>query len=474
LRWGMLGGGASETLNPLRDTGEIDIARAHQLFERLFNYDPRGGVVPQLAEEASANASATVWKIKILQGVAWHDGSRLTADDVVYSLQYMATKANNANAYTELSYINPNKIRRLDPTTVEIQLDQPSALLPTSLAARTVWVIKNGTKTFDRPIGTGPFKYQSFTPGERSLFVRHDGYRKHGGPYLDAVELISFTSASARFNAFQTGQTDVHTRLVAQEARVVAANPQIRLLRAQRAATTAIYMAVDMPPFDDTRVRKAFRLLVNRDQMVKVALGEFGVVANDLFWPTDPDYASDLPQRAYDPDQAKSLLRSAGKQDLHVSIYTSEAQVGMIESATVFAEQAKQVGVTVAINKVPADQYYTQGGQYLKVALGQGGWSNRPLTTQFAQTLDSNAPFNETHWRRPDFDKLIKEARQTTDPKKRHELWIEAQKLLWNEGGYILWGLWDYVDGYWDKVHGLQPSVVKALGNYDLRDAYIS
>jgi peptide/nickel transport system substrate-binding protein len=472
LRIGSRGGGANETLNPMRNVNEVDIFRVHLLYERLFNYDSRGGVVNQLAAEASPNKDATVWRIKLQPGVEWHDGSRLTANDVVYSLQYIATKANNAMGYTELSYINPSDIQRRDASTVEIRLEQPNALLPTSLAARTIWIIKEGTTTFDRPIGTGPFKLQSFTPGARSLLVRNGAYRKHNGPYLDAVEIISFSNETARLNALQTSEIDVMDEYPLQLAKTVPANGPIRLLRAPRAFTLTMYMAIDTPPFDDNRVRQAFRLMVDREQMVKTILGDLGVVGNDLFWPTDPDYASALPQRAYDPEQAKSLLKAAGKDNLSVSIYTADAGPGMLDSATILAEQAKRAGVSVTLDKVPGDQYYSD--KYLKAAFGQGGWSARPLTTQFAQVLNSTAPYNETHWKRPDFDKLTNEARRTIDPKKRHELWVEAQTLLWNEGGYIIWGFQDYVDGYWTKVHGLKASVARWLGNYDLTDVYLS
>ncbi len=472
LRIGQRGGGASETLSPMRNVNEIDIMRTHVLYERLYAYDANGGVVPQLAAEASPNPSATVWRIKILPGVVWHDGSPFTANDVVYSLQYIATKANNANGYTEIAYINPSNIRALDPSTVEIRLDQPNALLTTSLAARTIWMVKDGTKTFDQPNGTGPFKFQSFTAGERSVFVRNSAYRTHNGPYLDALEIISFSDETARLNALQTNVTDVMSQYPLPLAKTLTANGPIRLLRAPRAFTETMYMAVDLPPFTDNRVRRAFRLMINRDQMVKTVLGEFGVVGNDLFWPTDPDYASQLPQHAYDPDQAKSLLRAAGKENLSVSIYTGDAGPGMLDSATILAEQAKNAGVTITLNKVPGDQYYT--AQYLKVALGQGGWSARPLTTQFAQVLNSTAPYNETHFHNADFDKLTDQARKTIDPKKRRELWVAAQTLLWNEGGYIIWGFQDNLDGYAAKVHGLTPSVSRWLGAYNFTDVYLS
>lgn len=205
---GMIGGGSSESVDPNKEFNETDIARVYQLYERLVTYDSHGNPTNQLAEEFSPNKDATVWKMKVLPGVHFHDGSVMTAADVVYSLQYMAShKAAAGYSDVTSAFITPKSVRALDPTTVEFTLTSANAILPTSLAARTIWIFKNGTTSFTKPNGTGPFKYKSFTPGENSVFVRNDLYREHGGPYLDAVEITSFSSASSCFNALVAGQT---------------------------------------------------------------------------------------------------------------------------------------------------------------------------------------------------------------------------------------------------------------------------
>jgi peptide/nickel transport system substrate-binding protein len=471
---GMIGGGSSESVDPNKEFNEIDIARIYQLYERLVTYDAKGRPTNQLASEFSPNKDATVWKMKILPGVHFHDGSVMTAADVVYSLQYMAShKA--AAGYSDVSsaFITAKGVRALDSSTVEFTLTGPNAILPTSLAARTIWIFKHGTTNFTKPNGTGPFKFKSFTAGENSVFVRNDLYRQHSGPYIDAVEIVSFSSATSCFNALVGGQTMAMSDIDFTFVPIVNSNPNLTLLvSADGGGTTDFTMACDLPPFNNVKVRQAFRLLTDRKTMVANALSGHGVVGNDLFWPTDPDYASALPQRQYDPEQAKSLLKAAGHSKLKVTLYTSTIEVGQIASAEILQADAAKIGVTIDFNKVAADVYYSD--QYLKTAFGQSGWSLRPLTTQFSQVLTYTAPFNETHWHNAQFESLVNKARGELNPAKRKEMMVAAQTLLYDEGGYIVWGFYKNVDAVAKKVQGLKPADDRWLGAYNFRNVYLS
>jgi peptide/nickel transport system substrate-binding protein len=205
--------------------------------------------------------------------------------------------------------------------------------------------------------------------------------------------------------------------------------------------------------------------------MVNNALSGQATIGNDLFWPAEPDYATQIPQRKYDPEQAKSLLKAAGQSNLAVQLYTSTIEVGMLSAATILQAEAAKIGVKVTFDKVAADIYYNN--QYLKAPFGQSGWSLRPLLTQWAQLLEYNSPYNETHWHNPQFEALVNQAQRTLDPDKRKELMIEAQQIQWNEGGYIIWGIYKNVDAYSPRVHGLEAANHRWLGGYNFRSVYV-
>jgi peptide/nickel transport system substrate-binding protein len=474
LKIGMIGGGSSETIDPNKANNEVDIARVYQLYERLVGYDNSGAPVNQLAAEFSPNKTATQWKMKLRPDVKFHDGSPLTADDVVYSLQYALThKASGGYSDAKSAFLTPKGIKAIDKTTVQFDLDAPNAVLPTSLSARTLWIFKAGMTDFSKPNGTGPFKYQSFHVGQESVFSKHDEYRESGQPYLDAVQITSFSDPSANFHALQSNVIDAMANIDFSFIKLVKSNPSLRLLISpQGGGTTTFTMRTDIAPFNDARVRQAFRLLVDRDQLVSNALDGQATVGNDLFWPADPDYASSIPQRMHDPEKAKALLKAAGQSDLTVPLYTSTIEVGMLSAATILQAEAAKIGVKVTFDKVASDIYYSN--KYLKAPFGQSGWSLRPLLTQWAQLLEYNSPYNETHWHDAKFEALATQAQKTLDADKRKSLMQEAQQVQWDEGGYIVWGIYKNVDAYSPKIQGLQPANHRWLGGYNFRTVSVA
>jgi peptide/nickel transport system substrate-binding protein len=470
---GLLGAGASETLSPARIFSEADIARHLQVWERLVDQKPDGSLYNRLAEDFSHNHDGSVWKIKLPSGVLFHDGSPFTAHDVVYSLKWYLNPANKAEGLAELTgLVTSSGIRARDRTTVELRLPQPSVVLPTILADRTLLIFKKGTTTFTHPIGTGPFKFVSWTPGERTLLARNPHYRVHGGPYVAKLELISITDPTARVNALLAGQIDALADLDTTLVRTVRSNSNMKILRIHGGQCTVQTMWCDTPPFDDNRVREAFRLMVNRPQVVANALNNYGSLGNDLLDKgVDVDYDSSLPQRRYDPQQAKALLKSAGHQNLTVTLTTSSASVGMLESSTLIQQQAQAAGVTINLNNVPADEFYAKynGATYFNCS----AWSTRSLDTLISQIYLKTSPFNETHWFNPSFDALYLASRKVFDPKRRKAMLWDLQRMLYQDGGHIIWGYRDNVDAISKRVHGITPSVVRALGQYDFLNAYL-
>jgi peptide/nickel transport system substrate-binding protein len=474
LRIGLAGGGAAETLNVTQLRQEIDTMRALILYDRLVDITPSGKLFNNLAEEFSPNRNASVWKIK-LRDATFHNGKKLEAADVVYTFRYILDPKNaTTGAPLFSSLFRSQDIRAVDKTTVQVTLKRPLAILPNSFSSQQYGVFPEGTTTWDHPIGTGAFMFDSWKRGERSLFKRFPDYRKPGRPYLDEIEIIAINDSTALYNALVGGQIDALPRLSPSLVAGVKSNSRLQLLQGPTGVHTDMTMAVDLDPFRDNRVREAFRLMVDRQQMVTNALGGNGRIGNDLPTPYDSDFDGVLPQRQHDPEKAKSLLKAAGKEGLTVSIYTSDAGPAMLESATLFAEQAKAAGVTVNLDKVSADHYYDASGKFLKAPFAQDTWSYRTLPNALADAYVSAAPFNETHWKRPAFDKLVATAERTLNPAKRHQLWLEVQRELWNEGGFIIWGFIDNLDAVSAKVHGIKKSVARPLGRYDFTDTYLA
>lgn len=469
LRVGARGGGTDEVLDPHVSHGETSIARNHNHYELLFDFGTDGAPYPVLAEEMTPSADATVWKIRVRSGVQFHNGKPLTAADVVYSYRRIKEPDAGREGANDLAYVDSDKIRAIDDTTVELTLNQPIGALMDNLSSRSLSIVPDGWTDFANPVGTGPFKFVSFTPGQRSLSARWEGYWRESQPYLDELEFIAIDDNAARVNALLANQIDVAGVLdYAQVASVEAAG--FKILNSETGGFQANLMCVNQKPFDDNRVRRAIRLLHDRQQLVDTIYFGHGVVGNDLGMRFDPIYAKEIPQITYDPDEAKSLLKQAGAEDLTVSIFTTNAFPGMLESATLFQQTAGAAGVTVNLNQMAADSYY--GDAWLADPFKQTLWGQRSQDLFILQALDSNAPYNETCWLRPEFDKLTREARATVDAAKRRELYVAAQKILWEETGYVIWGHGNYIDGLGAKVAGFTPSPVRWMGHSTFREVY--
>lgn len=463
FRLGVTGGGAKDIFDAQNNFSKPDGARLVSCFETLLTYDNDYKVVKEgLAEEVTQD-SPTQYTIRLRPGVEFHNAKTLTADDVIYSLQRILDKKNGLTGYAALSAIDPAQITKMDANTVRLMLTSPNSTIPDELAAYTTGIVPVGYKGFagdpSTQIGTGAYKLQSFTPGERSVSIRNDNYWRTGEPYFDSVTIIDFPDATAQVNGLLGGQIDAMTNLPGGQVSIVKANKGSAVLNSQVGAWVPLCMAVDRPPFDDVRVRQAMRLIVDRKAMVEQVVSGYGRVANDIYAPFDPAYASDLPQRNQDIEQAKSLLKASGNENLVFDLNTTPGSAGMVESATVFASQAKAAGVTANVKNVP--NYY--GTDYLKLAFSVDYWGTRNYLSQVAQSTLSSSPYNETHWppktgNGSNFDSLYQQALAATDQGKRAELEHEMQKIEYEEGGYIIPFFINYIDAYSTKVKGLAES----------------
>jgi peptide/nickel transport system substrate-binding protein len=300
---------------------------------------------------------------------------------------------------------------------------------------------------------------QSFTPGEQSVHVRNPNYWRSGRPYFDQVTMTDFADAPARVNALLAGQVDAIDDLPTAQVGIVKAHAGLAVLESIGGGWLPIEMAIDYKPVTDVRVRQAFRLMADRPQLVAQALSGHGRIANDLYAPFDSCFASDLPQRHQDLEQAKSLLKAAGHEGLTMDFHTTPNFDAMVNQAYVFAQQAKGAGVTLNVKNDP--NYY--GDQYLKLALSVDCWSTRNYLEQVAEGSLPTSNFNPSHWPPKDatgdrFNSLYQQALAAVDKTLRCELIHEMQVIEYNEGGHIIAFFFNHVDAYSTKVSGFKPS----------------
>jgi peptide/nickel transport system substrate-binding protein len=462
FRVGVSGGSAKDFIDGQNIVTRPDQARIVTGWETLVVFDSNFKLkFDGLAEELSAKR-ADVWTIRVRDGIEFHNGKTLGADDVIYSLRRLLDPKLKLFGGAALSSVDPKRLKKLDKRTVRLTLKQKDVTILDALGQYVAGIVPVGYSPgaigkAHPNVGTGPYKLQSFSPGQRSVHVRNPNYWRSGQPYFDQVVIIDFPDDTARVNALLGGQIDAMTDVPPAQVAVVNGHSGTKVLESPSAAWTPIIMRVDTAPFNDVRVRQAMRLIADRPQMVAQALSGHGHIGNDLYAPFDEAYDSALPQRHQDIDKAKSLLKAANQSGLTVDLVSTNGALGMNEGAQVFAQQAKGAGVTVNAKILDSGAFYS--AQYLKWPFSTDFWGSRNYLSQVAAGSLPTSPYNESHW--PDaadskFLSLYKQALGTVDKKKRTEILHEMQKLEYDNGGYLVWGFSTLLDGYSSKVKGLK------------------
>ena len=463
LKVGLTGGSGTDTLDPHKGLTYLDTARAQSLYQPLLQLNNAAQTEFVLAEDISPRRSTAEWVISLRPGITFHDGKPLTADDVIFTLRRLLSQ--KLTGSTPLGPVDAKGLKALDSHTVLVPMTSPYGSFVDQLAYwYYLYIVPVGFHP-KHPNGTGPFKYQSFTPGQRSVFVRNPDYWKPGLPHVDSVTIIDFGDSASLQNALITGVVHGAGALEGPQVSVLKTTSGVQTVVSRTGAITPFTMRVDQAPFNDVNVRQAMRLLVDRPQLINSALNADATVGSDVFSPYDPDFDTSL-FRSQDISQAKFLLRKAGQEKLTVQLVTSAVATGTIAMATVLQQQAKAAGVTINLKTVDPATFF--GPNYLHWTFSQDFYNYSPYLAQVAQSMLPASPFNETHWSLPRYASLYHQANVTDNPALRSEIKREMQLIDFNQGSYIIPAFIDALDAYSTKITGYSAAKVgQPLSDFD-------
>jgi peptide/nickel transport system substrate-binding protein len=434
---------SGETLSPdpARLLSISDVYHARMIYEPFVAADSAMQPMPWLAEKWEANDKATEWTFHLRQGVKFHDGSPLTADDVVYTFRRLLDPAIASPAASELGAIKPEAFQAIDAATVKVTLDAPIVELPSILATKHGMVVKNGASSDDirfHPNGTGPFMLKELKLGElKTEFTKNPSYWQSGLPKSDCLVVTAITEPISRVAALQSGEADIV--LVVDPATIAALKSDSSITLTKAPGGTAVTMGafIDVEPFTNPKVREAMKLVIDRQQMVDIALQGFGIPGNDNpILPNSPDaYRTDIKQR--DVAKAKQLLAEAGHPDgITVDLHAADLMPGTMAMVQAYQQMASEAGIKVNIINESAGEYWDN--IWLKKAFAVSNWGMRTTPAALSVAYRKAAPWNETHFFRDDYDALLDKAATTLDPDERRKLYQEAQRMISEEGGVLI------------------------------------
>jgi peptide/nickel transport system substrate-binding protein len=465
LKLGLTGGSGTDTIDPHRGLTYTDTSRLQSLYDPLVQMNADAQIEYVLAESITPhNGSATEWIIRLRPGITFHTGQDFTADDVLFTFHRIVS--NHYNGLNGLGPVDLSRTKALDKLTVLVSMSRPFASFVEQMAAFWFYLyIAPAGFSPARPVGTGPFEFQSFTPGTRSVFTRNPHYWRNGLPYADTLTIVDFADNVSLQDALVTGVIHGAGTLDGAQMASLSSTSGVQPVVSKAGGIVPFTMRVDQAPFSDVGVRQAFRLLVDRPQLIDSALDGFGTVASDVFSPFDADFDAAL-VRETDIAQAKFLLRNAGREDLRVTLVTSPIATGTTAMATVLAEQARAAGVSIALKNVPSGVFFGPG--YKNWTFSQDYYNYSPYLAQVAYSMLPTSPFNETHTDNAHYANLYEQANATLNSALRKEILDDMQRFDFNDGGYIIPAFVDSLDAYSTKISGYGPAKLgQPLSNFD-------
>jgi peptide/nickel transport system substrate-binding protein len=448
------------TLDPATPISATDVATGFLLYNTLLRRsegEAGAPLYPELAESWEINEDATMHTFYLRQDVVFQHGTAFTAKDVEYSINRLLDPTLGSGMAANLGAIDRMEI--LDDFTIAIHLAEPNVTLPySSVQVQIVPHDRTTEELRQEATGTGPFVLAERVSGERIVFKRNENYWDSERPYLDEVALLTIPEPATQTAALTGGTVDFLFTISLETMPLLENAPDVSILESSQGVYPVFVMRADQAPFDDLRVRQAFKHAIDRNALHTGLMLGLGTVGNDQPVGPGTPFWADVQPLAYDVETAKVLLAEAGYADgLEVTLVTADIGGPRLNDAAVaIQEMVKAAGITVTLEKVPVGAFYAE--HYMQTPFFVSWWPvfsdpNGVLPLAYS----SAGVYNESGWSDPRADELIIAARGELDFEKRKAMYAEVQKMISEQGGVIVPYVAPYLQATRSNVHGHIP-----------------
>lgn len=483
-------------LDPARVTDAESVEVCEQIYETLVRVGAGGAIEPALATRWEVSPDGREWTFRLRPGVRFHDGAPFDAGAVVYSFERQRDPRHPAYqadfAYRSL-FDNVVRVEALDPLTVRVALELPYAPFLANLSMFPMAIVspraaaKWGAAFRLHPVGTGPFRFVEWQPGERVTLEANLDYWG-GAPKLRHLSFVPVRDPRQRLLALEGGSIDVAENLAPQDLQFVALHPELRALRA--ASDTVGYLAMNLrrPPFDDVRVRRAVNLAIDRGRIVRLV---YQGLAREADGPLPPSMWGhiELPRVEQDPASARRLLVEAGWLDAdgrprdgrRLRLYTPSTPRPYLPDpervARMIAADLRAVGldVEVVVSDLTAHLRAISRGEHDLCLVGwtadNGDPDNLLYTLFHSDDARGGTVSNVSFLVDPELDGVLRWAQETLDRPQRAALYARAQRLIAERAPWVPLVYAETVVAHRRTVRGLR---VPPTGIIHFRDAEVA
>ncbi|CAN5784633.1 ABC transporter substrate-binding protein [soil metagenome] len=475
-------------IDPVLINDEAGLSLLGQTAEYLTFSDSELNLVPVLAESWESNDTLDVWTFTLRDGATFHDGSPVTAEDVVATFNGPIAEGNAGSAYETYGF-EAGGAEAVDERTVQFNLSRPNGAFPFFVSSDNYNAVilpasfweGYGEGSYEQSfIGSGPWINESFDPGVGAVYVKNEDYWGDNGNQPDRMEVTFFGDEAAMITAFQGRSLDVLYRVSFTNAQTLEAGGAM-VSSVPTAQHRQLYMDTSAPPFDDVRVRQAMALMLDRPLLVEGLLGGFGVIGNDHpiweFYPMYDDGA--VSQRSEDLAAAQALLEEAGYPDGFSSRIDTLDFAEISDLAQLIQASAAQIGVELEVAVHDSGTYYQDywcafpyegscepGAQE---SMGIVNYGHRGVPDVYlGAPLLSDGQWNASHWVDTDYDQMFADFTGAPDLETQTEVAGEIQALLWEEVPFLVPYFIDFISVTVPNFEGLE---VTGMGHFRIIDA---
>jgi peptide/nickel transport system substrate-binding protein len=447
-------------LDPAKTTIGDEYIYVHLVFNGLSRIEADMTVKPDLAESWAPSPDLKTWTFKLRSGVKFHHGRELDSGDVVATVKRILDPATGSRARSNIGMIK--EVEAVDPLTVKFTLNDPYAGFADIFADRQMRILaKDRLAEIDtNPIGTGPFMFKSWSPGDRMELVRNPNYFEAGLPKLDGVTVRIVPETAARIAALESGAIDILWNLPYEAVDKFKTSTTIRVDSVPTPTWDGIIINNERAPFNDVRVRQALALTIDKAALVELALFGQGSPTFSPIPPSHPYFNKALKFNPPDIAKAKKLLADAGYPNgFEVPMQVPQEREQRVRVGVAVRDMARAAGIRINVERVPFASYAANVAG--KAQLYVDGYFARPtVDTALYPFYHSTGSWNRQLWlyKEPRVDKILDDARKTNDDAERAKLFQEFQAVVEETVPSIITYAAAHVNGVSRKVEGFRST----------------
>jgi peptide/nickel transport system substrate-binding protein len=458
-------GSTNDTLDPLRMERAFQILAAPLIYESLLDLDEQLTPRPRLAESFEPAAGGKSWTFRLRSGVRFHDGSPLTPADVAFSItRALDPDAGSGNSLAGQlkGILLPSGIKVVDDRTIRFDLARPYVSFPNAMATRFARIYQAKTTDFGKPVGTGPFVFGSLAPGRQFTATGNRSYWRNKVT-LDKVVISNVAEDSARVNSLLSGNADLVFEITLAAAQDIKSTNGYTILEQPNARWLSLALDSTVAPFDKPAVAQAFKLAIDRQQIIDNALGGYGTIGYDTPIPAQDKWFGKLPTPRRDVARAKQLLAGAGFPtglDLPPVIGLSDEPATMA-FLQVAQQQLKEAGIRFEITPESGATYWDNS--WLKKPEYSNTYLRRPPDEILNLVFASGGDWHQSKREDPAIDAAIDAAARTTDLDAQIAQYTTAQKLIAERDTTVIPAHFPRLSGMSATVRGVKTNPVYFL-----------